>query len=86
MATKKASNDKRFEEMMGELEAIVGRIESGNLGLEDALAAFEQGIALVRLLNDKLNLAEKRVELLSRDAEGVLRLQPLNDEKEDPSS
>jgi len=76
MAAKQDSNSKRFEDAMRELEAIVARIESGELSLEDALAAFEQGITLVRLLNDKLNQAERHVELLTRDADGTLQLQP----------
>lgn len=86
MANRKDTTGKRFEDAMRDLDVIVARIESGELGLEEALAAFEQGIALVRLLNDKLNLAEKQVEILSRDADGALRLQPLTDAKEEPTS
>ncbi|HUI28191.1 MAG TPA: exodeoxyribonuclease VII small subunit [Candidatus Kryptonia bacterium] len=86
MANQKDAGGKRFEDAMRELEAIVARIESGDLALEDALAAFEQGITLVRLLNDKLNLAEKQVERLSRDADGALRLQSVADTDEDPMS
>lgn len=67
----------RFDEGMAELEAIVTRLEGGNLPLESALAEFEAGIGLVRLLNQSLSDAEARVEVLTRDAEGGLRLQPL---------
>lgn len=69
--------EKTFDKGMAELEAIVARLESGELPLEDALAAFEAGIALVRLLNQRLTEAEARIEVLTRDAEGKLRLQPL---------
>jgi exodeoxyribonuclease VII small subunit len=71
------TNEKSFEEMMMELEAIVGRLEGGELPLEAALAAFETGVQLVRRLNEHLNAAETRIEALTRDAEGGLHVQPL---------
>jgi exodeoxyribonuclease VII small subunit len=73
---------KRFDEGMAELEAIVARLESGDLALETALAEFEAGIVLVRLLNQNLSEAEARVEVLTRDAQGSLRLQPLERQRE----
>ena len=75
MAEKK---DKKFDQGMAELEAIVARLEAGELPLEEALAAFEAGVTLVRMLNQRLNEAEARVELLTRDANGKLQLQPLD--------
>jgi exodeoxyribonuclease VII small subunit len=80
---KKVENERRFEDAMTELEAVVARLESGDLALEEALAAFEQGIALVRLLNEKLSRAEQRVEILTRDADGALRLQAVESLKDD---
>jgi len=74
----KAENVKKFDQGMAELESIVARLESGELPLEDALAVFEAGIGVVRLLNQRLSEAEARVEVLTRDAEGALRLQPFN--------
>lgn len=74
----KAENVKKFDQGMAELESIVARLESGELPLEDALAVFEAGIGMVRLLNQRLSEAEARVEVLTRDAEGALRLQPFN--------
>lgn len=68
---------KKFDDGMAELETIVARLERGDLPLEDALAAFEAGIALVRTLNQRLTEAEARVELLTRDGGGTLRLRPL---------
>jgi exodeoxyribonuclease VII small subunit len=77
---KDKKDDKSFDHGMTELEAVVARLEGGELPLEDALAAFEAGIALVRQLNDRLNAAEARVEVLTRDAEGRLKLDPLEPE------
>jgi exodeoxyribonuclease VII small subunit len=71
--------DQRFEAGMAALEALVARLESGELALEDALVAFEQGVRLVRTLTERLNAAEQRVELLVREEDGRLRLQPTDD-------
>lgn len=70
----------RFEDGMAALEELVGRLESGELTLEDALVAFEQGVALVRVLNERLTSAEQRIELLVRGADGRLSLQPTDEE------
>jgi exodeoxyribonuclease VII small subunit len=70
----------RFEDGMAALEALVARLESGELSLEDALAAFEQGVGLVRALNQRLTAAEQRIEVLVRGADGGVRLEPLDDE------
>ena len=72
--------DLRFEEGMAALETLVARLESGTLGLEEALAAFERGVTLVRALNERLTAAEQRVELLVRSADGGLSLEPAEDD------
>jgi exodeoxyribonuclease VII small subunit len=77
---KATDEPKRFDQGMAELERIVQRLETGELALEDALAAFEQGIGLVRMLNQRLTEAEARIEVLTRGADGTVRLQPLERE------
>ncbi len=67
---------KKFEDELKDLEEIVGQIDSGELGLEDSIAAFERGVALVRSLNQKLDEAEKKVEVLTKNAQGELRTTP----------
>jgi exodeoxyribonuclease VII small subunit len=67
---------KKFEEELKDLEEIVGKIDSGELTLEDSIGAFERGVALVRSLNQKLDEIEKKVEVLSRNAQGDLRTAP----------
>jgi exodeoxyribonuclease VII small subunit len=69
-----------FADALGALEAIVSRLESGELSLEEALQAFEDGIGLVRLLDRRLNEAERRIEILTRTEEGTLRLQVAKEE------
>jgi exodeoxyribonuclease VII small subunit len=68
----------KFETAMEELEKVVERLESGELSLEDSLAAFEDGIKLVKFCNQKLTEVEKKIELLVKDKDGKLQLRPLD--------
>jgi exodeoxyribonuclease VII small subunit len=54
----------------------VRRLDGGEMPLEEALTAFEHGVGLVRRLHGILNQAEQRVEVLTRDRDGGLRLDP----------
>lgn len=69
----KPAEQPRFEDDLGALEAIVTEIDSGELSLEEAIGAFERGVGLVRSLNQRLDEAERRVELLMRGAGGGLK-------------
>lgn len=71
-----AADEKTFDENLTELETLVRRLDSGEMPLEEALAAFERGVGLVRQLHGILNQAEQRVEIVTRDREGSLRLEP----------
>jgi len=53
-----------FEKSLAELQALVERLESGELSLEDSLGAFEQGVALTRDCQQALSQAEQKVQLL----------------------
>jgi exodeoxyribonuclease VII small subunit len=60
-----------FEEALKRLTAIVERLESGELSLEQSLSLFEEGTRLSRSSQAQLDAAEKRVEeLLAIDADG----------------
>ena len=72
----------RFEDALEELESTVVRLESGELTLEDSLAAFERGVGLVKVLNERLAAVERRIEVLTRDGNGALRTRPLEPEAE----
>jgi len=54
----------RFEERLEKLETIVSALESGELGLEDTLARYEEGVGVVRELTRRLEEAEARIETL----------------------
>jgi exodeoxyribonuclease VII small subunit len=81
MEDEKNAPEATFQEGLDALEEIVARLESGTLPLEEALRAFEDGVGLVRRLNEKLNEAERRVELLTRSADGKLRLKIAKEEE-----
>ena len=70
-----------FEDALERLEAIVDRLERGDLALENALATFEEGVGLSRRLGEQLGGAERRVEELLRDGAG-LTTRPLDLESE----
>jgi len=59
-----------FEDAIARLEEIVHELEEADLPLERSLAVFEEGVRLARLLNGKLNEAERKVEILLRDERG----------------
>jgi len=71
-----ATTRRKFEDELKDLEGIVGQIDSGELSLEDSIAAFERGVGLVRSLNQKLDEVERKVELLMRNAQGELKTTP----------
>jgi len=56
-----------FQEDLQRLEKHIRELESGRLGLDDALKRFEEGVALTRRLRSKLDEAEGRVEQLLAD-------------------
>jgi exodeoxyribonuclease VII small subunit len=69
----------RFEDGLQALEALVAALETGELALEDALRCFEDGVGLVRRLNEQLAAAEQRVEILTRAGDGRLEVRPADD-------
>jgi exodeoxyribonuclease VII small subunit len=70
-----------FEVALKELEAIVKQLETGEAKLEEALELFERGVKLTRYCQQKLEEAEKKVELLVKDSAGQYRAIPLEPEK-----
>ena len=58
---------KDFENALGELRRIVEQMESGDLGLDASLQAFERGIRLTRQCQTALTQAQLRVQMLTND-------------------
>ncbi|MGH8048489.1 MAG: exodeoxyribonuclease VII small subunit [Chthoniobacterales bacterium] len=59
-----------LEAAMERLDAIVHEMEAGELPLEALIARYEEGIALSKLCREKLEHAEERIRILSRDSQG----------------
>jgi len=76
-----AQPEPSFESALERLEAIVDRLESGEMPLEQALAAFEEGVMLSRRCAGELEAAERRIEILVGGESGALT-QPFEPEDE----
>ncbi|CAN5449700.1 hypothetical protein BH20ACI1_BH20ACI1_21210 [soil metagenome] len=76
MAEKKQS----FETSLKELEKIVRGLEEGDLSLEESLKLFENGVKLSRECQERLNQAERRIEVLLKDGDGNPALQTIQPE------
>lgn len=63
----------KFEEAYSRLEEIVKKLESGTLSLEESLKAFEEGVRLSRVCSERLDEAERRVEMLVDGEKGLKR-------------
>jgi exodeoxyribonuclease VII small subunit len=77
MSTAKPKN---FEASLEELERIVRQLEQGELPLEKSLELFEQGVKLSRECQERLNQAERRIEILMRDNQGRATVKPFEPE------
>ena len=66
-----------FDQLIERLRSVVGRLEQGNLTLEESLQAYEEGVGLARRGHTLLDNVEKRVEVLVRTAAGD-RVEPLD--------
>ncbi len=73
MARKETVN-KTFESALEDIEQVVEQLETGELSLEDSLAAFEKGVGLTKYCYQKLDEVEKKIELLVKDKEGKFQL------------
>ena len=60
-----------FREGMDELGRIVAALESNTLELEDSLKQYERGVALLRVLRNRLDTAQQRVDVLMGELEAT---------------
>lgn len=60
-------NEMTFEAAVTELQAVVEKLEAGKVALEESLALYERGVALVKICNERLDAAEQRVRTVRLD-------------------
>lgn len=71
-----------FEKDLEALEKIVDALEEGGLSLDDSLKQFEDGIKLYRRCEKALSEAEKKIEVLTQNADGEIETKPFGDEED----
>jgi exodeoxyribonuclease VII small subunit len=69
-AVSKKPKEASFEQTLTELEALVSRMESGELSLEEALRGFERGVQLTRECQAALLAAQQKVQVLTQKPGG----------------
>ena len=68
MAKKPQPEDVSYEDAVERIEELIDAIESGEIGLDESLKAFEEGMGLIKVCRSRLEKAEQRVaELLAED-------------------
>ena len=69
-----------FEEAMAELEQVLGKLERGDVALDNSIRLYERGAALKTRCETKLKEAEEKVAAITLDADGnPAGLKPVND-------
>lgn len=72
-----------FERALAELEAIVDKLEGGELSLDESLKQFERGVQLTRQCQTALKQAEQKVEILMRKSGGDFTTAPFESDDQD---
>ncbi|MGH7381994.1 MAG: exodeoxyribonuclease VII small subunit [Candidatus Methylomirabilales bacterium] len=72
----------QFEEALTRLEAVVNRLESGELPLEESLRLFEEGVHLTKVCTHRLEEAERRITILLKNERGEIVETPFEEGKE----
>lgn len=67
MARKSTPKAVDFEKSLKQLEALVNKLEKGELSLEESLKHFEQGVKLTRECRQALQSAEQKIAVLSKE-------------------
>ena len=83
MPAKSAASETQlsFESAVERLEQIVELMESDKMPLDDLLVRYEEGTKLVRFCQQQLESAEKRIEIVTRNAKGETKVEPFEPEK-----
>jgi len=77
---KRNTKEQDFESALAELEALVEKMEQGDLSLDDSLRQFERGVQLTRSCQQALKDAEQKVQVLL-EKDGQITLEPFEDDE-----
>lgn len=80
------SKEPTFESAVERLETIVGQMESDKLPLDELLVRYEEGMQLVKLCSGKLEAAEKKIEIITRAANGEPKTEPFESDEKSAST
>ena len=78
----KIKTEMSFEASIKRLDEISASLERENVSLEDALTLYEEGVKLVRICNEQLEAAERKIKLLKISPDGELTEENFVSEKE----
>ena len=70
-----------FEAALKKLETLVGNLEGGDISLEEALKAYEEGVKMADICSKRLTEAERRVEVLMKTSPGKFKTVPFENEE-----
>ncbi len=71
----------KFEKALARLEEIVEELETGEVDIEKSLEIFEEGVKLTRFCSKKLEDAEKKIEILTKDEKNEFESQPFENKE-----
>ncbi|ADQ14819.1 exodeoxyribonuclease VII small subunit [Halanaerobium hydrogeniformans] len=78
----KVAEDLNFETALEDLEKIVDKLEKGGLSLDQTLEEFSRGMKLLKFCHDKLDKAEKKVEIMLKEGDEFTEEKAFSDEIE----
>ena len=62
--------EQSLEALMKRIDEIAKRLGGEDISLEESLALYEEGVSLIRICNDKLSVAERKIKMLKISADG----------------
>lgn len=65
--SKKVEEERSIEELFEELNRVVGKLEGGDISLEDSFSCYEAGIKLVKRCGEKIDKVEKQIQVLNEN-------------------
>ena len=82
MGQKTDKSSPTLESAMQRITEVVAEMEEGNLPLETLITRYEEGVGLVKMCQEKLDAAEKRIQIITRNARGTTELKDFDPDDE----